>query len=113
MRALLADHFLAVLRMNANGYLVAHGTGGHKESSFFLENLRRQRLEAVDRGVFTIDVVPDLRLGHGAAHLRRGLRDGEPPRGAGGRKSTPLNSSHQIISYAVFCFEKKKIPARP
>src|SRR5258708_10010843 len=24
------------------------------------------------------------------------------------RKSTPLNSSHQIISYAVFCFEKKK-----
>src|SRR5258708_26645491 len=25
------------------------------------------------------------------------------------RKSTPLNSSHQIISYAVFCFKKKKI----
>src|SRR5258708_30433979 len=28
------------------------------------------------------------------------------------RKSTRLNSSHQIISYAVFCF-KKKIHIRP
>src|SRR5258708_24919118 len=26
------------------------------------------------------------------------------------RKSTRLNSSHQIISYAVFCLKKKKIP---
>src|SRR5258708_30573025 len=24
------------------------------------------------------------------------------------RKSTPLNSTHQIISYALFCFKKKK-----
>src|SRR2546426_2477342 len=27
--------------------------------------------------------------------------------GGGGRKSTRLNSSHLVISYAVFCFEKK------
>src|SRR5438552_11779225 len=27
------------------------------------------------------------------------------------RKSTRLNSSHQIISYAVFCLKKKKIIA--
>src|SRR5258708_31257672 len=27
----------------------------------------------------------------------------------GDRKSTRLNSSHQIISYAVFCLKKKKI----
>src|SRR5258708_15604293 len=27
------------------------------------------------------------------------------------RKSTRLNSSHQIISYAVFCLKKKKHPA--
>src|SRR5438552_14608155 len=26
------------------------------------------------------------------------------------RKSTRLNSSHQIISYAVFCLKKKKSP---
>src|SRR5258708_30864526 len=28
----------------------------------------------------------------------------------GDRKSTRLNSSHQIISYAVFCLKKKIIP---
>src|SRR5258708_28555265 len=28
------------------------------------------------------------------------------------RKSTRLNSSHQIISYAVFCLKKKKGPRR-
>src|SRR5688500_6698249 len=27
---------------------------------------------------------------------------------SGDRKSTRLNSSHLVISYAVFCFEKKK-----
>src|SRR5258708_21046895 len=30
----------------------------------------------------------------------------------GDRKSTRLNSSHQIISYAVFCLKKKKQPPR-
>src|SRR5947208_12534034 len=29
------------------------------------------------------------------------------PSGGGDRKSTRLNSSHQIISYAVFCLTKK------
>src|SRR5258708_14568589 len=32
-----------------------------------------------------------------------------PPRSRIDRKSTRLNSSHQIISYAVFCLKKKKI----
>src|SRR5258708_12884693 len=31
----------------------------------------------------------------------------------GDRKSTRLNSSHQIISYAVFSFKKKKKPTKP
>src|SRR5437899_6831504 len=31
-----------------------------------------------------------------------------PPRHAGDRKSTRLNSSHLGISYAVFCLKKKK-----
>src|SRR5258708_22103058 len=30
------------------------------------------------------------------------------PQTCGDRKSTRLNSSHQIISYAVFCLNKKK-----
>src|SRR5256885_4363045 len=31
-------------------------------------------------------------------------------RGGGDRKSTRLNSSHLVISYAVFCLKKKKQP---
>src|SRR6202142_1309916 len=34
-------------------------------------------------------------------------------RGCGDRKSTRLNSSHQLISYAVFCLKKKKIIQMP
>src|SRR5258708_14227109 len=40
-----------------------------------------------------------LALGEYAAGARHFQRD---------RKSTRLNSSHQIISYAVFCLKKKK-----
>src|SRR5258708_13258038 len=39
--------------------------------------------------------------GRHAGGLDGGVRD---------RKSTRLNSSHQIISYAVFCLKKKKNP---
>src|SRR5256885_10706396 len=37
-------------------------------------------------------------------------REGQPgpQRCAGDRKSTRLNSSHLVISYAVFCLKKKK-----
>src|SRR5256885_8788144 len=40
-----------------------------------------------------------------AARSRRALRDRR--RGAADRKSTRLNSSHLVISYAVFCLKKK------
>src|ERR671922_871071 len=50
-----------------------------------------------------------------AAGARRGARDLlgrsgtlSPLVGLVDRKSTRLNSSHQIISYAVFCLKKKK-----
>src|SRR5947208_8030547 len=41
--------------------------------------------------------------------FRPGRRESppQPHRSAGDRKSTRLNSSHQIISYAVFCLKKK------
>src|SRR5258708_30983847 len=48
-----------------------------------------------------------------------GRKPGAVPRGfsrisapSGDRKSTRLNSSHQIISYAVFCLKKKKTAPR-
>src|SRR5258708_31377843 len=45
-------------------------------------------------------VAADLDLAAGAARRRD-------------RKSTRLNSSHQIISYAVFCLKKKKRQSQP
>src|SRR5258708_28140709 len=47
-----------------------------------------------------VDSFGALRGGGGA--IGAGFRD---------RKSTRLNSSHQIIPYAVFCFKKKKKPS--
>src|SRR5438034_7280156 len=44
-------------------------------------------------------------------HCHRGDRGGwfrSTPTGARDRKSTRLNSSHTVISYAVFCLKKKK-----
>src|SRR5438552_11854303 len=40
-------------------------------------------------------------------HVRAGERQNH--HSSEDRKSTRLNSSHQIISYAVFCLKKKKI----
>src|SRR5207244_9107137 len=42
-----------------------------------------------------------------AADHRR-IADADSAFGGRDRKSTRLNSSHQIISYAVFCLKKKK-----
>src|SRR5258708_15259214 len=51
--------------------------------------------------------------GLGGAQFLRGInvaeRCGLVVEGYLDRKSTRLNSSHQIISYAVFCLKKKKI----
>src|SRR5438552_13854358 len=48
-------------------------------------------------------VVDDIRPG-----VRRILCNNPSPFTFTDRKSTRLNSSHQIISYAVFCLKKKK-----
>src|SRR5260221_9762473 len=44
----------------------------------------------------------------GASSLFPPRFPGFPTRGSGDRKSTRLNSSHTVISYAVFCLKKKK-----
>src|SRR5947208_11186926 len=43
-----------------------------------------------------------------ALHKAKALYLATDPDREGDRKSTRLNSSHQIISYAVFCLKKKK-----
>src|SRR5438105_13264910 len=40
--------------------------------------------------------------------VSRGQSPGHVPNGRVDRKSTRLNSSHEWISYAVFCLKKKK-----
>src|SRR3982750_4937044 len=56
------------------------------------------------------DRLPD-RPGADAPHRQRRLPGGRHH--GEDRKSTRLNSSHGYISYAVFCFKKKKEPRIP
>src|SRR5258708_24321921 len=60
---------------------------------------RRHRLHFCAEGIFERFEQPSLQIDLTAVHL-------SPVQGD--RKSTRLNSSHQIISYAVFCLKKKK-----
>src|SRR2546426_1298328 len=63
-------------------------------------------------------VTPRVELGFGALHDQCGVQSGLAGRGGKqglrrvprptDRKSTRLNSSHLVISYAVFCLKKKK-----
>src|SRR5258708_28545068 len=69
------------------------------------------------------DALPIYQYGHAGVDPNRGMGGGAEGFGGfaeafgdifgdmfnqGDRKSTRLNSSHQIISYAVFCLKKKK-----
>src|SRR5258708_26865402 len=79
-----------------------------RSTLFPYTTLFRSQAIARDRGdgrrrVQELDVRrPDRSAG------RRQRRAGDGAFGARDRKSTRLNSSHQIISYAVFCLKKKK-----
>src|SRR2546428_3509715 len=50
---------------------------------------------------------PSRAAAHGSSRTAREVRAGVV-RGFADRKSTRLNSSHDQISYAVFCLKKKK-----
>src|SRR5258708_17460459 len=68
---------------------------------------RSQPLEAV------VDKANDARLQAGVCRVVRLQEPRGHHRRERDRKSTRLNSSHQIISYAVFCLKKKnRIKAR-
>ena len=59
----------------------------------------RRRVQSIEVGFRVLRV---LRMAEGPLPLR------EIAARAGDRKSTRLNSSHVVISYAVFCLKKKK-----
>src|SRR5258708_23158728 len=64
-----------------------------------------QRLPRLHRLFGRVHLRPQVQ-GASQYFLEGGLR------GRIDRKSTRLNSSHQIISYAVFCLKKKKKPTQ-
>src|SRR5207244_7544479 len=78
------------------------------------ERLKSNHIETSD-GTSRINSAPRLlRVQHYRLHLSRSecvrflLAESQPASCSGkDRKSTRLNSSHQIISYAVFCLKKK------
>src|SRR5256885_8759844 len=53
-------------------------------------------------------LVADQRTGRGAAHGAQRGAEQRAAQHAPDRKSTRLNSSHLVISYAVFCLKKKE-----
>src|SRR2546426_6977237 len=80
-------------------------------TTLFRSAHRPARLRHVRRGLHD-RCAPSLELGRAAA--RRPRLDPRRPHGGGAdregdRKSTRLNSSHLVISYAVFCLKKKKV----
>src|SRR5256885_12434389 len=73
---------------------------------FFSSRRRHTRLQ----GDWSSDVCSSDLGGSGPVHARNAWRGADQQRPAvhGDRKSTRLNSSHLVISYAVFCLKKKK-----
>src|SRR3989454_5667786 len=68
-------------------------------------------LERLKNAVLLVRRNPDAGVDHGERHhrVRRiELRMSRGPARFRDRKSTRLNSSHLVISYAVFCLKKKK-----
>src|SRR6476660_10311738 len=58
--------------------------------------------------IYTLSLHDALPISVGALHMTPGPRLHLAWTADQDRKSTRLNSSHQIISYAVFCLKKKK-----
>ena len=70
------DRLLAPVEVCELGHEIAHRSRGDKEAGLLAEQRRGTLLERVDGRVVAEDVVADLRLGHRAAHGRRGVGDG-------------------------------------
>ena len=64
MSARFADDLLAVLGVQADRDLVAHGAAGHKQRSLAAEDFRGARFQAIDGRVFAVDIVAHLGCCH-------------------------------------------------
>src|SRR5206468_11409148 len=82
-----------------------------RRSSDLLRPARSGRRDRQDRDLrrqLRAPVQARRALGARRDHARQDRGDQGRVRGDGDRKSTRLNSSHDQISYAVFCLKKKK-----
>src|SRR5258708_27877669 len=101
----LADHEILSKRV------AARTPGGHAMNHVLIVDddadsaATMRELVGVDR--FSVAVAHTLRDARRQMGNAGVLQLGAPA-SPGDRKSTRLNSSHQIISYAVFCLKKKK-----
>src|ERR1700674_1049740 len=68
--AFLANHFIPMMRPNLDRDQVPHAARRNEQRRFFPKNFRRAFLQPVDRRIFSVHVVPDLRLRHRPSHLR-------------------------------------------
>src|SRR5256885_8465434 len=81
-------------------------TAGQQMEQATGENQQRNALAALGAGALT----GAIGVGAGRGANRLGLETAETAManiGTGDRKRTRLDSSHLVISYAVFCFKKK------
>ena len=76
VRLLADDVLVAALAVRHHAQQVALGPGGHEHRRLLAQHLRRQRLQAVDGRILSVDIVADLGRSHRRAHGRRGTRDG-------------------------------------
>src|SRR5207244_13639076 len=94
--------FLSVFFSRFRYHLHLHSFPTRRSSDLrHLDALVRLELDEFER------TGADRVLPHLAGRDMAGI-DRRPAGGEQDRKSTRLNSSHQIISYAVFCLKKKK-----
>src|SRR5438034_1592276 len=118
----LRDVLLVLPRLQANLAYKLHG----REGETTVDEYQGARVGRVDHHCPHVRragsvIEPDVGVGRLVVvdpDSRREVHDGElPPRNRavavarqvhGDRKSTRLNSSHTVISYAVFCLKKKK-----
>src|SRR5258708_27766792 len=80
-----------------------------RSTLFPYTTLFRSSFIGAEEAARRVDRHVELRRNRGPARIGRVA---ESARRLGDRKSTRLNSSHQIISYAVFCLKKKKKKVR-
>src|SRR2546426_8818598 len=93
-----------VLRRRARGERQRRGLHGGRRGSASLEHRARRRAVRRHEGEDERDEQEDT----GAPPGDPGEQGRRLPATHEDRKSTRLNSSHLVISYAVFCLKKKK-----